>query len=822
MKKQANHYSSEHLYDVSSLISKEIQEMLGFDHFPYKTKLSFAPLINHWKKELTSPEKDKAVLAEIIIKELDNALEFQTPIEDFSLIKKHKGFVDLLMAGLLPPLVRDKQYVRASAPFSMDGFYHSPALNQLIKEGNLEFCVDKPTRMIFSGAVIKAGGHILNTFYGQNVEMQEPFIFTAQANKSGVERHFKAEFNMDFVEIKKLKPLKQLRQNEINQLFSNIYDIDVWLEYLPPQNFEFHGLVTFRLVDITEEETLSRLKHVLLEKDAVVYSENIKALEKIIKAYFHMPELRLGITALDYPVENAVQHKYRIRHDFLAKEFPVLLDPATSDSIYERACKMREMLIIEDIHNISPHTAIETTLIEKNFRSIIIAPLKNKHNNIIGLLEIGSPRGYELNSLVALKMQEIVPLFRTALERSRDEIDNAIEVVIREQYTAIHPSVDWKFIEKAYNLLEKREQEGTNAKIEPIIFNDVYPLYGQSDIVGSSTKRNDAIQADLLDNLSQIQTVLQIIVNEIFYPIADNFILRIGDEMAHLKEGINSNDEYRVLEFIQKEIHPLFEHIRNKNDKISSAVAKYFNYLDPDLKTVYRQRKDYEHSVMMVNDALSSYLAEQNRLAQDILPHYFEKYQTDGVEYDIYVGSSMLKKEKFRTIHLKNLRLWQLIVMCGITRIVEEIRPTMPMPLHTAQLVLVHSTPLAIRFRMDEKQFDVDGAYNIRYAIIKKRIDKALIEGTNERLTVSGKVAIVYADEHDRAEYMEYINYLLNKGYITDNVEDLHLQKMQGVQGMKALRITVKIPKAELIATQNGKVKPNGKLKLAALSKRVL
>ena len=48
------------------------------------------------------------------------------------------------------------------------------------------------------------------------------------------------------------------------------------------------------------------------------------------------------------------------------------------------------------------------------------------------------------------------------------------------------------------------------------------------------------------------------------------------------------------------------------------------------------------------------------------------------------------------------------------------------MPLEVAHLILVQHMPMAIRFRFDEKRFDIDGAYNMRYEIVKKRIDKAL------------------------------------------------------------------------------------------------
>jgi hypothetical protein len=163
------------------------------------------------------------------------------------------------------------------------------------------------------------------------------------------------------------------------------------------------------------------------------------------------------------------------------------------------------------------------------------------------------------------------------------------------------------------------------------------------------------------------------------------------------------------------------------------------------------------------------------------------------VEYDIYAGQSLLKQGDFCMMHLKNLRLWQLIHMCDITRKVHQLQEEMPVPLTTAQLIFAYTNPLSIRFRMDEKQFDVDGAYNVRYEILKKRIDKATIEGTDERLTASKKIAIVYLQEKDRQEYLEYIDFLQHEGYITDKVEDLHLSRLQSVQGLRALRITVRI-----------------------------
>ena len=120
------------------------------------------------------------------------------------------------------------------------------------------------------------------------------------------------------------------------------------------------------------------------------------------------------------------------------------------------------------------------------------------------------------------------------------------------------------------------------------------------------------------------------------------------------------------------------------------------------------------------------------------------------------------------------------------------------MPLSTAQLIFVYSNTLNIQFRNDEKKFDVEGVYNVRYEIIKKRIDKAYVAGKNERLTLAGHIAIAYLDEKDKAQYLQFLNYLAQEGYIEPKIEELSLEKVQGVEGIQALRVKVKMQEATL------------------------
>jgi hypothetical protein len=135
--------------------------------------------------------------------------------------------------------------------------------------------------------------------------------------------------------------------------------------------------------------------------------------------------------------------------------------------------------------------------------------------------------------------------------------------------------------------------------------------------------------------------------------------------------------------------------------------------------------------------------------------------------------------------------MWQLSVLAKAARITHHLEKHLPHPLHTTQLILAHSIPLSVSFRTAERKFDVDGAYNIRYEIIKKRIDKVRIKDTNERLTQPGKIGIVYSQAKDATEYMEYIEFLQNQKLLLPGVEQLDMEELQGVIGLKALRVDI-------------------------------
>lgn len=177
---------------------------------------------------------------------------------------------------------------------------------------------------------------------------------------------------------------------------------------------------------------------------------------------------------------------------------------------------------------------------------------------------------------------------------------------------------------------------------------------------------------------------------------------------------------------------------------------------------------------------------------QAVLPHYYERHRTDGVDHLIYLGASLSPNGEFSRLHLSNFRLWQLMVTCGLAWHGEQLKKQMPVPLDTAHLIFIQETPLNIRFRYDEKRFDVDGAYDVRHEIIRSRLDKAVISG-GERLTQPGKVAMVYSSLEEVREMRRHIEHLQEQGFLLPEVERHELEDLPGVRGLKALRVGINL-----------------------------
>ena len=785
--------------------STDLQTALAEDigGVPFRTELSLKPVIDFWTR-MAGKDSAKGAVARVITDEVAKAPELLAPLTDCGLVERHEDLVDLLMAAAFPPASRDHHYGAAMVPFQLHGFYATPPMERLLmtEEWRLKGRVNLDASLVAAMRRAYAYALVLQRIYGIELELDHPMILTVPDPETGLDRHFRLLFDWTFVEVDATGPLPELPDDMCRRLQANLLDAEGLSDLLPSDRFVLRGFSIVKAVEVTDQEVLSALKRDLIDRESIVSKERFCGVESRLRTLFRRPNLKLGIGAID-------GDRVLILNDFSSHEHSCIFADSAhhkvsefAGTIYARAVQSGEPIIIEDLAAMPNRTPVEDSVLASGVRTLVVAPL-HYQDRVIGTLELGSPDPDDIDATHLPKLHEVLPLFAMAVRRSMDEFNARVQTEIKERFTAIHPVVEWRFRKAVLDELE-RAGRASAAELQPIVFENVYPLYALSDIRGSSVQRERAIQADLLTQLALAREVVDVAYKARRLPALDQLRYRVERHAEQIREGVAAGDEMGIVAFLRAEVESLFDHLGPFSEAVRGAIEAYRGALDPRLGAVYGQRRVFEDSVTRIADMISSYLDLEEEAAQDIFPHYFEKQKTDGVDHQIYVGGSLVEDGRFDPLYLKSLRIWQLMVLCGVAARADRLTAELPVPLHTTHLVLVQHAPMSIRFRFDEKRFDVDGAYDIRYEIVKKRIDKALIKGTTERVTQPGKLAIVYGQGGEAAEYRGYLEYLRHLGYVSGEVEDLELEELQGVHGLRALRVAVALRDvpAEPVAAQ--------------------
>lgn len=753
--------------------------------FPFTSVLSLRLLVEYWENRIANG--DGQTFTSGVLEYIQGAPELKQPIHDLSILDKHRAFINYLMSAVIPPASDENDLTAAVFPFQFNSIFSTALLKRTIDLATFQAKAkpNLPGNSMTLSKIVKACLMILEKFYNTSTFYARPTLFSYADANTGLEKVYKVEINHQFCEIISKTPPKPIDKQVIRFLMEKPYDVDLWLQYIRPEDFEFQGFIVMRLVDVTEQEMLSSIKYDLLGKNAVVRKDSFALIQHKLRSLFNIPEMRLGIAYFD-PNNNLILNSDSDCWKSLAdREHDEKPCADYEGSLYERSWMEKRYITIENLHDYPFRSRVEDALLANGIQNILLAPLIDE-DETIGMLELAAPLPGKLNPVSAHKVENVLPMFTAAVKRVKEEMSTEVRAIIQEECTAIHPTVQWRFFEAGVNLMNKRRR-GERASMEEIVFKDVYPLFGMADVRNSSIERNKAIQDDLEENLNLVKDLLLHINEAKKLPLLEEIIFKTEKLRLQISRGLASGDESDVLDFLESEIHPLVEHF-STDPSFEEAIKQYEKALDCETGVIYKRRKSFETSLALINKTISQHLEEAEVQAQQMFPHYFEKYKTDGVEYTLYLGSSLVKDKIFDPFYLKNFHLWQLLTMCEIYRKMEVLKPSLSPKLDITQLILVHDQPLSIRFRPDEKQFDVDGAYDIRYEIVKKRIDKAYLKNSNERLTQPGKIAIVYNQVKVEEEFKRYFQYLAARNLVTGEIEQLELEELPGATGLRALR----------------------------------
>ncbi|MBA4167303.1 MAG: GAF domain-containing protein, partial [Chitinophagaceae bacterium] len=452
----------------------------------------------------------------------------------------------------------------------------------------------------------------------------------------------------------------------------------------------FEGFTIITITDVTTSQAIENIKNTIINRpdhdgreyhNEVIQSLRILAENRHIE--FHMlPALRVN-DRLVFTDDNR-EHSLMIKTNLEGAMKEEELIAMTEQYLREPKVLFYNDITEENVKQAPPLKSIR----DKGVVSYALLPVYH-NNKIAGVLEVFSYVKDALDENVLVKVEAATPLIAQLLQKCIDEFDVKLESVIKEKFTSLQPAVQWKFNEVAWHYLRDIDLQTQKPQTENILFRDVYPLYGAVDIRNSTIERNDALKTDLQVQFSILIDTLKTLKEELNIPIADELAYQCKKAIIDINDGSLDEDHIRLTEFLDTEIRPFLLHFRESDSRVKGLIDKYFEAVNEESGLAFANRRALEKSMQRINATVNQFLEIFKVEIQDAYPCYFEKFRTDGVEYDMYIGQSISPAKSFNTLYLRNIRLRQVTAMAAIVKITHALLPRLSKPLETTQLIFI-------------------------------------------------------------------------------------------------------------------------------------
>jgi hypothetical protein len=767
-----------------------------------RSVISFKKFIDFLKDQVDSAQNLKTPYFRWILKKFEKLPELsgELPIEK---VGQYEEMLELVSTCLLPLASDENSLWALSNSLSPEIFYSTDGFYNLLKRLKKPVVINPLENINSESEKINQElqyGLVLEKIYQLPYLNKTEWIRKFEDPDTGLDKYFKVHIDTRFVELRSTGELPDFD-------CSCILPSSVWGEgfrkmrqVLPLDGFEATGFSVLTLTDITAQQAVEQISKLIANNPEgnmePLFQEITHSLQTIAGSRHYqfgvVPFLKINdrpaLLYENFPFSIIVQACWKF--EVSKKEFNTLRNEFSENP--------RIIVWSADEKNSSFPKVIADAFLHAGIGTYLLFPVYH-NNQMTGLFEISTKKEYPMISEAQLvKLKPAMPLISQLIQNLIDRFNINIENIIKEKFTSIQPAVQWKFNETAWHYLRDHIVEEKDDSLETITFRDLHPLYGAVDIRSSTMLRNQALEKDFTVQLHLLTDAVSALD---FRSNAElERILDIGNNWLKIvHEPLTTQQEIRLNEFFALDVQHELANLDQTIPQIKEIIDPYLQAIDEQNGIAFENRRRLEAAISNVNDIVNNFYESASSELQQIYPCYFEKFRTDGVEYDIYVGQSIAPKKPFLKEYLQQMKRWQLESMIKVARLTQVLIHDADYPLQTTQMLFVHPQTIDITFRKDERRFDVEGAYNIRYHIIKKRIDKVNLLDSNERLTQPGKIALVYFDERDANEYKRYIQELQDQGLLLYDLEELELEPLQGVDGLKALRVGVNLNDENII-----------------------
>ena len=617
---------------------------------------------------------------------------------------------------------------------------------------------------------------IFDRLYGFSPNENSSIVYHHLNDQGEIIDYYDLDIDFKFVEIKAKKTLPALDIGRLSENPSDsIFDWNTVINTVKLEDFELSGFSMVTLRKTSTEYTLRRIQSILLDLPTYNYHLFLADLEKIITPLLKGPDTVFSLFPL-FQLNGVPFFDYSITNKSI-----LFAEAYTANKTFkinpEIAGYLKHPHVIFYTSNATNGIRNTTSIFDERISlsgvtTYLCIPLIHNHS-LSGILEIYSREQDQLDSETMQALGSLVPLLSQLAQDITLEFKKRIDDIIINRFTTIQPSVQWKFNHIAAQYIQE--------------------LDAAVDVKDSTIIRNASILKDFSFKVKQ----LAMLIDELSLDGKHKLIMTFSARVDQITESLDhiSFDEsmVKIIEFFRKDVQPFLEEARKQFPSKIAVIEHYAKHFFTNRDTGEFYRNEFETSLRQINQLISRELDHFNSFIQGNYPSYFQKFRTDGIEYDIYIGESITPQQSFSYEFINVFRRQQIVSMARIALKAYHAKDTLPLALETTQLIFINPHSIDISFREDERRFDVEGSLNIRYEIIKKRIDKIRIKRTKERLTQVNKIAIVYLSDEILEDLMLSIQAIYDMGIIEHTIEHLKLEDVQGIAGLKAIRLSVNL-----------------------------
>ncbi len=542
-----------------------------------------------------------------------------------------------------------------------------------------------------------------------------------------------------------------------------------------PDNYSVEGLLLFEGLDVTIAQQMQQITKMLIGRESILRPEGFRQIDQALRSLFGADKSLILCAEKDPARLFREAESQELSVTTYALEF-------LQGSHFQQASVANQVFYVPDLGSNTP-TECDRQLLESGVCSLLLIPLvigithngENARPHTVGLVGLTSSNPHHFDRHDLRHATELIEPFTVAL---RQALQQGIT-----RFSNIHPSVEPRFVQEA-------ERRSWGLPPEPIVFRNVYPLYGISDIRGSSKERNRAIKEDLLAQFQLGVAIVEAVCEYQATPLVQQLHLDLIEQIDHLQERVTVDSEVTAIEYLQNNLEIYFDYFAQCGHHATQAVEAYLEACANENQCIYTARALYDETVNQINHRLRETWEHWQVNMQKIIPHYCDIECTDGIDHMIYAGKSI--DANFSLFHLRSLRYEQLKAVCDCARTALKIQQEYHTQMELTHLVLVQDVSLDIfHDEKTERLFDVGGTRDTRYEIVKKRIDKGVDERSHERITQPGMLTLVYSTNKEWEEYQKYLCYLTREGWVEPKIQYGTVEPLQGVTGLKFARVRV-------------------------------